>query len=277
MQLEDELMKIQIGTVLLAIASGWFAAEQVSAQHFDIFLARPAMGNKTVIGGADVDALAYDDAVRVFESEMGSVSGEFLSLEPGVNHPDINDAGLASYPTSATALLPGDTLRLLERSFTVGGVTDDLFYWNGVLPVSFAPTSADFRVDGGDPLGSSAGIGGVFDDHPFLVVDDDSQPGIYLASVSGVVDGFESSDPVYLVIGTEDLITADFLGINQVEFDLLTDDELDEALDAVIERGVEFVEANVVVPEPSSLMIAAVIGCLAMSRARTRQDRCIAT
>jgi hypothetical protein len=253
------------------IAFGFTTSHRADAQHFDIFLARPAAGTTTIIGGADVDALMYDDVVRVFEAEMGSAGGGFLSLEPGVNHPNINDPGLTAYPATATALLPGDALRLVERDFTVAGNVDDLFYWNGVDPVSFAAAAANFRIDGGDPLGSVAGTGGAFDDHPFLVVDSDALPGIYLASVVGRVDGFNPSAPVYLVIGTEDLITAEFLGITQAGFDMLTDEQRDEALDEVIEAGVAYVEANVV-PEPASfaLLAIAVAGGTAIGRRRAK-------
>jgi len=256
----------------LAASASVLATNQASG-HFDIFLARPAAGAKTVTGGADVDALFYDDAVRVFESELGSVAGEFLALEPGVNHPDINNPALTGYPVTAAALQPGDVLRLKERDFTVGGVTDDLFFWNGVGPVSFSPAAADFRIDGGDPLGSTAGAGGVFDDHPFLVVDDDSLPGIYLASVHGAVDGFDPSDAVYLVMGTEALITPEFLGISQAEFDLLSDEQLGESLDAVIDPAVDFVELNVVVPEPGSLSLTVTAACVLVTMRRVRRGR----
>jgi hypothetical protein len=249
-------------------------SRRADAQHFDILLARPATGTTTVIGGADVDALTYDDVLRVFESEMGSAGGEFLSLEPGVNHPNINDPGLTAYPAAAAALLPGDVLRLVERDFTVAGNVDDLFYWNGVDPVSFAPAAANFRIDGGDPLGSVAGAGGAFDDHPFLVVDSNALPGIYLASVVGRADGFNPSAPVYIVMGTEDLITAEFLGITQAEFNMLTEEQRDEALDEVIEAGVAYVEANVV-PEPASFALLAIVvaGGTAVGRRRAKELR----
>ncbi len=265
-------MRMSSFATSLAMLAGGLSSERIHAQHFDIFLSRPAAGTTTIIGGADVDALAYDDVVRIFEVEMGAAAGEFLSLEPGVNHPNINDAALTAYPASASALLPGDVLRLTERSFTVDGKFDDLFFWNGVNPVSFAPAAADFRIDGGDPLGSVAGIGGVFDDHPFLVVDSDALPGVYLASVMGRVDGFDPSAPVYLVMGTEDLITADFLGITPAEFDLLTDDELDEALEEVIEAGIAYVEANIV-PEPASTTLLALASLGAMVVASTTRRR----
>lgn len=243
---------------LVAFAGMWFLDHEACGQHFDIFLARPAAGTQTVVGGADVDALIYDDVTRVFESELASAVGEFVTVEPGVNHPDIDNPGLTAYPTSAAGLDPGDVLRLLERDFTVSGMIDDLFFWDGVAPVAFTPAAADFRIDGGDPLGSAAGTGGVFDDHPFLVVDSDTLPGIYLTSVVGVADGFDPSDPVFLVMGTEELITAEFLGISQAEFDLLSDEEIEEQLDEVIDTAIDYVEGHVVVPEPGSLVLAAV-------------------
>ncbi len=245
-----------------AIALVASMAGDAAAQHFDIFLGRPATGTTTVIGGADVDLLAYDDVTRVFEAELGTLGAEFVSLEPGVNHPNINDPGLAAYPASATALAPGDVLSLTERQFTVDGNTDDLFFWNGVGAVSFTPAAANFRIDGADPLGSVAGSGGTFDDHPFLVVDSAATPGIYLASVVGTVNGFSPSAPVYLVMGAEDLITPAFLNITPEEFDMLSEDELEKALDGVIDAGIDYVQTNVV-PEPASSALAvSAVGCL---------------
>ncbi|MCC7476667.1 MAG: PEP-CTERM sorting domain-containing protein [Pirellulales bacterium] len=262
-------------SVSLAIAIGSAWTGQALAQHFDMFLARPATGTQTVIGGADVTGLAYDDSTRVFEVEMGELLGEFIALEPGVNHPDINNPSLVAYPTSATALLPTDVLRIHEYAFSLGGPADDLFFWNGIGPVSFAPASANFRIDGGDPLGSSPGAGGAFDDHPFLVVDSSATPGIYLAAVTGTVDGFDPSDPVYLVMGTEGLITPAFLGISQAEFDMLTEEDLDEALEGVIELGIEFVETNVLVPEPSTLALVVLsLYPVGLARFRRCTSRC---
>jgi hypothetical protein len=265
---------MQIITTLAALAP---TTHQACAQHFDIFLARPATGTMTVIGGADVDGGAYDDVTRIFEVELAPAAGEYLALEPGVNHPNIDNPLLAAYPGSAVALQPGDALRLLARDFTVAGSTDDLFYWNGLGAASFSPAASNFRIDGGDPLSSVAGAGGAFDDHPFLVVDSDALPGIYLASAVGVVDGFAPSAPVYLVMGSEDLVTADFLGITPDEFALLTDEQLDEALEEVIELGVAFVEANVV-PEPATSTLAggAFLGPLGLARHRLGRRRAVA-
>ncbi len=231
---------------LLVFATAIAISGTARGQHFDIFLARPAMGAQTVIGGADVNAQAFNDVTRVFEAELGEFGGEFVALEPGVNHPNLNNSP-AAYPASAGGLVPGDVLRLRERDFSVGGTVDDLFYWNGLGAVSFAPAAADFRIDGGDPLGSTAGVGGAFDDHPFLVVDSDALPGIYLASVVGVVDGFDPSVPVFLVFATGE--------------------EFEEAH----ELAAEYVQGNLVVPEPLSSALAA-IACGAFWVMRRRKQ-----
>jgi hypothetical protein len=258
-----------VATFILTVAS---VASQASAQHFDIFLARPAMGSTTVIGGADVGGQAFDDVTRIFEVELAPTGlGEYLALEPGVNHPNFNNPGIAAYPASALALQTGDILRLAQRSFTVAGNTDDLFFWNGVGAPVFTPAAASFQVTDADPLAGAAGVGGAFDEHPFIIVDGGAAPGIYLASLTGTVDGFAPSEPVYLVMGTEDLITPTFLGISQGEFDMLSDDELDEALEAVIEAGVSYVEASVV-PEPATaaILTSAVLGMALFRRTRPR-------
>jgi hypothetical protein len=219
-------------------------SEPARGQHFDILLARPATGRQTVIGGADVDAMEFDDVTRVFEGEMGDIGEEFTALEPGVEHPNRNEP-VSSYPTSAAGLVPDDVLRLSERNFSVEGIMDDLFYWNGEGPVVFVSSLADFRIDGGDPLPESAGVGGSYHDHPFLVVASDALPGIYLASAFGIVDGFDPSDPVYLVFATGE--------------------EFEEAHGL----AAEWVQANLV-PEPASLGLAAV-ACGAILAVRRRR------
>jgi hypothetical protein len=266
--------------ILLLIFAVGLVAESARGQHFDIFIARPATGTgtQTVIGGADVDALVFNADTRVFEVELGVLGSEYFALDPGVNHPNLANA-VTAYPLSAGGLQPGDTLRLKERDFSVGGNTDDLFYWNGTGTVSFAPSAANFHIEDADPLGETAGTGGAFDYHPFLFVDSIALPGIYLASAYGVVDGFDPSDPIYLVMGTENLITAEFLGISQEEFNMLSDEDLGEALDAVIDPAVEYVEANVAVPEPGSTLLAvlAVGSVLATGHGRRQSRGCLQT
>jgi hypothetical protein len=240
MNIRRIIVSLPVFAAMLAVV------DPAEAQHFDIFLARPATGTQTVVGAADVDALVYDDTARVFEAEMGALGGEFAALEPGVNHPNLNNP-VTDYPSSATGLQPGDVLRLTERDFAVEGLVDDLFYWNGAGAVSFTPAAADFRIDDGNPLPGSVGVGGAYDDHPFLVVDSDALPGIYLASVVGRVNEFADSDPVYIVFATSE------------EF------EEGHALAA------EYVQANLVVPEPALLALVAIAcGAIVAMRCRAR-------
>jgi hypothetical protein len=70
-------------------------------------------------------------------------------------------------------------------------------------------------------------------------------------------------------MGTEGLITPEFLGISQEQFNMLTEAELDEALEEVIEVAVSYVETNVV-PEPSSLVAALSVYGVAMAIRRKR-------
>ena len=120
----------------------------------------------------------------------------------------------------------------------------------------------------------TTGAGGGFDDHPeFELSAGGSLPatGIYLGAFEVEVDGFTPSEPNFLVMGTEGLITADFLGISDSDFNLLSDDDLDEELEGVIEIAVEYVESNVV-PEPGAFVLVG-IGVLAMALRRRSSRR----
>ena len=265
-------MNVRLLIIALAVAGGvCLAVKSAEAQHFDVFVGRPIVGTQTVYGGIDVDNADIMLGNQVFESELGEdpFDGIFLSDEPGFNHP-ADDSVL---PAGAASLNDGDEIFVSALPITVDGMTDSTFYWNGLGSVAFAPAfGTSFVIDTGNLTGSigTAGVGGGFDDHPFFVLDDGDgmpgtfpTPGIYLASFQGRVTDLDPTDPLFLVMGTEGLITADFLGITQDEFDLFTDDELDEALDGVIDSGMDYVERNIVVPEPSSLALLGLAICSA--------------
>lgn len=271
---------MKLSLLTLAVAAVLAACPTlVSAQHFDVFIGRPAAGTKSAFGAVDVDAAVISLNQRVFESEMGEdpFDGVFVSDEPGFNHP-ADDSAL---PVGAVSLLPGDEIFVTGLPLTVDGITSTLFYWNGLGSVAFTPAvGVSFHIETGNTTGSigMAGAGGAFDDHPFFVLDDGDAlagtfptTGIYLGSFQAQVAGFDPTGPLYLVIGTEGLITADFLGISQEEFEMLTDEELDEALEGVIELAVDYVQSNVAVPEPGSLLLLGISWCgLAATRARFR-------
>lgn len=272
-------MNRQLMYPLMATSIFLSFAQLATAQHFDVFVGRPAAGSQTAYGGIDVNTSAITLSQRIFEAEMGEdpFDGSFTSVEPGFNHP-ADDGAL---PAATASLLVGDEVFVQAISLEVGNSSSNLFYWNGMAPVSFVPAvGVNFTMETGNTSGSigTAGSGGEFDDHPILVLNDNdgvatTRPatGIYLASFETRVADLAPSDPLYLIMGTEGLITAEFLGITPQEFDMLTDEQLDEALEGVIEMADEFVAQNVV-PEPMSMTAvgALLIICSVSSRRRSR-------
>lgn len=248
-------------------------AQEEEHGHFDVFVA--TFGGSTVCGGIDVDDGDVELGALVFESEMGDnpISNIFFADEPGFNHP-ADDAVL---PAGASSLADGDEIFVNGLNLTVGGVTGSLFYWDGVGPVSFTPPSGtSFDIVTPTSTGSigTAGVGGGFDDHPeFELSSGGTLPaaGIYLGSFEAQVNDLTPCGPMFLVMGTEGLITADFLGIDQAAFDMLTDEQLDEELEEVIEMAAGYVEANVV-PEPSAFVLAG-IGLLTLMSFRRKSRR----
>ena len=247
-------------------------ATVAQAQHFDVFVA--TSGPDTVGGGFNLDT---DEATvgdpRVFEAEMGDVGDTFIADEPGFAHP-ANDADL---PAGVDSLTEGDEIFVRGLDVTDQGTTAPLFYWGPTSisdPVSFAPaagTTFTIRTDFPNQKVGEAGAGGGFDDHPFFELTDGGAlpaAGIYLGSFEHQIGGFNPAPQSYLVMGTEGLITADFLGITKDEFNMLSDDDLDEALEMVIEMGVEYVETNII-PEPSSLALLGISLLAMMLRRRS--------
>lgn len=259
---------------LYTLAALTIASANAVAQdhgHFDVFVG--ISGGDTAYGGIDVDDGDITLNERVFESEMGEnvLDNIFFSDEPGFNHPE-DDAVL---PAGVSSLAMGDEIFVNKLPLTVEGDTSELFFWDGVGLPSFAPAvGVDFDIvaGAGGSIGT-AGAGGGFDDHPLFELSAGGSfptPGIYLGSMQVQVNALEPSDPLFLVMGTEGLITADFLGISQMEFDMLSDDDLDEELEEVIEAAAEFVETSVI-PEPGSALLLVVAGlCLSHGRVTRR-------
>lgn len=236
-----------------ALLFGLLVTPAVQAQHseeehhFDIYLARPTSGTQTVYGGIDVGEGEIEVGHRVFESEFGVIpySGTLGAFEPGFNNPGTS----GSQAPGASAMNPGDTPTFANAPFFLDGQIADLFYWDGVgAEPSFAPAAGvSFSID--DPE-LSAAADGSFDDHPELLLDDGDglqatlpADGIYLAAFTAALPGLEPTDPLFLVIVT------------------------DELLEPAVEVAFEFVESTVI-PEPTALMLAGV--SLAALAARRR-------
>lgn len=260
-------------TLSLLPAGNLLAQEDHSEEgHFDVFLGRPVSGTQTVYGGIDVDDADVELGVRIFEVELeeNTLDGTFEAIEPGFNHPESD----ASLPAGVASLIDGDAIRARLLPTTLGNTTADLFYWNGLGPAAFTAATTGFEIQAGDPIGT-AGSGGGFDDHPIFVVGSvggTTPPlGIYVASFEAQVGDLDPTDPLFMVMGTEGLITAEFLGISATAFEMMTDEDLDEALEGVIELGVDFVQANIAVPEPASLLLVlSAVGMGLVGRGRQR-------
>ena len=259
--------------VLTAASQSAFATEEA---HFDVFLG--VSGGETAFGGIDVDDGEITPDVRVFEAEVAELELGFSTIftadEPGFNHPGPASPGFGNLPSGVTAPVEGDKVFVNQLPLTVDGVTSTVFFWDGVGSPSFAPpTDAVFDIvtGTGGSIGS-VGAGGAFDDHPLFELSTPSgslpTPGIYLGSFEASIENLEATVPLFLVMGTEGLITAEFLGIDQADFNMLTDDDLDEALEEVIDTAIGFVETEVI-PEPAS---AALFGiAVAMFAGRRRR------
>ena len=122
----------------------------------------------------------------------------FTADEPGFNHPGPADAAFGMLPSGVTALSPGDEVFVNKLPLTVGGVTADLFFWDGTGTPSFSEatgTSFDVVAGTGGSIGT-AGAGGAFDDHPEFELSTPGgslpTPGIYLGSFNARVNSLGS-------------------------------------------------------------------------------------
>lgn len=251
------------------VAMGDARADEEAHGHFDVFIG--AAGGDTAYGGIEVDEGEVELGERVFEAEMGEnpLDMIYFADEPGFNHPE-DDSAL---PAGVTSLSMGDEIFVVKQTFDFDGASSDLFFWDGTGAPSFTPAvDADFDIvtpGAGGSIGT-AGAGGGFDDHPLFELSNSGAfptPGIYLGGFEAQVGMLNPTDLLYLVMGTEGLITADFLGISQGEFDMLTDEELDEELEEVIELAVGHVEASLV-PEPASVLMLSLAGVALAVRRR---------
>jgi hypothetical protein len=252
--------------------------------HYDVLL---TSGSGAVITGG------YDDAtndgiapLRVFSGEVvgsGTVGPYESSGEPGFRAPAqgfLNSAAMT--PSNAYSALPGNTnLFFTLMPMTIAGNSRNLFYWNGVGSVSFAPLSSTYQLNligdfGTATITGSSNVptsdfllkqtssdGSLEPGHPHLttqIADSGAAPsqGFYLFALQFSMDGLSSSAPAYFVYGSYDA-------------DSLPDFTIFDAAHAEAEAWVE--NNLVAVPEPSSVVLAGLgaAGALAAGWRRRRQ------
>lgn len=252
------------------------------AQHSDVFVT--SVGGQVAIGGAnDLGTVEehFDLDTRLFEGVLIPSFPPFDPADYGRDEPGFHAEPSSSlaFPPGASALPNNAAVTVNLPAFSVGAASDSLFYWSGVGIIDFQPiTSAQpgvvFSLDP-NPIGSS-GAGGGFDLHPVFELDNGGAgvpaDGVYLIAPTASVAGLGDSRPFYMVWLADALIV-----------DEEAAEELEEALEmghfvvhgkdfGFFEEAVDYVHDNLVVPEPSALilLVSAVGSCGAIFVPRRR-------
>jgi len=261
--------------------------------HYDVFVT--SSGTSLVIGGFDDTASTAEvpaDQMRVFAGEVVPTTGPaapYASASPGepgfraATQSFLNNAALTTPAGVYTALPPDAPLTFSFMPISIGSDTRNLYFWNGVGPVAFAPAAADVTLGltkqgaGGwtqGITGASAEViagntiqetgtgsaAGFVHTHLFTSIGKAGgapDQGFYLYSLEMGVPGFQPSAPLYFVFGALDPAA-------------LTPAE-DAAFKATHELAEVWVENNLAaVPEPSGLALVgvALAGAAGWSRRR---------
>ncbi len=282
----------QYRQVLLAVLVIAVSAASAAAKHSDALLV--SVNGQVVVGTAsDIDGpheeLALD--AGVFELIMRSgfappVPADYETGEPGffALHGTADAADLAALGAGP---LPGGAQVSAElTTFNVGGSVDTLFYWNGVGAIDFqsAADALPAVQFGFSPVAfGTTGAGGALDGHPIyqLNAPGAAKPadGVYLVAPRIGVTGLDPSAPFYAVVLVDALITGeDELELVEHALDDLEAGALNALVDfggvtkdfAFYEEAVEWVESNLIVPEPATPLLALVAAVLVAARTRRR-------
>lgn len=240
--------------------------------HWDVLAALNPAGTQVVTGW-------YDDATntfggigtRVFASDLESFGAgqPFGAEEPGFR-------AVANPPAGSTALPGSAGLGFKIVPTTIGSKTSNLFYWDGIGPVSFTnvPTGHTLEISKSTPPasaiadGSSAPVPGFIIDttgtdgtihrHLDFIVDGGmpgpTVAGIYLLSMQLTMTGKQDSDPIYLVFNAGETET-----VHEAAYGWVNDNLVNPA----------------VVPEPSAgiLLALSAIACTGVRRKCKRIER----
>lgn len=270
----------------MAVFAAALAYSADAFAHSDVLFGN--VGGKVTLGTAEdigdpnnEDLTLFDPGFNgAFESIMRTAApvADYESDEPGF-YSDPNALGVNAVPAGLNVFVN-------SVPFTVDGATADLFFWDGTGSVDFdpAPANTTFEFEQDPNTGIGTTTSGTFDDHPefLLNADPNAVPadGVYLISFEVAVDGLTTSDSSLAVLLVDELIISSFWA-----------EEVEEAVEgleegapnaevdfgggnikdfAFYEEAVEYVEDNLVVPEPTTGLIAFIgLGLVAVSRNRT--------
>ena len=216
---------------------GEVAAQEV---HYDVFVT--SSGTSLVVGGYDdaaTTATIPADQLRVFGGEVVPATGTaapYESASPGepgfraATQSFLNNASLTTPAGVYTALPASTPLTFSFLPITIGSDTRNLFYWNGVGAVDFAPTTNDASLDltkqggagwsqgitgasaaviAGNTIQntSSGGSAGTVHTHLYASIGRSGgapDQGFYLYSLELGMTGLQPSEPLYFVYGALD-------------------------------------------------------------------------
>lgn len=251
--------------------------------HSDVLFGN--VGGKVTLGTAEDIGDPNDEDLTLFAPGFNGAFESIMRTSSPADY-ESDEPGFYMDPTALgpNAVDPNLNVFVNTTPFTVDGATASLFYWDGTGAVDFDPvggtTAFEFEQDPNTGIGTTTS--GVFDDHPEFLLDDPSgvpADGVYLISFEVAVDGLTTSDSSLAVLLVDELIVSSFWA-----------EEVEEAVEgleegapnaevdfggtvkdfAFYEEAVEWVEDNLVVPEPATGLIAFIaLGLAAVSRNRT--------
>ena len=277
-QTHQRVLSLAVFAAAVACSSSVFA-------HSDVLFGN--VGGKVTLGTAEDIGDPNNESLELFPAGFNGAFESIMRVAAPLADYESDEPGFYSDPNAlgANALPAGLNVFVTSTSFTVDGATADLFYWDGTGPVDFdpAPANTTFEFEQDPNTGIGTTTSGIFDDHPefLLNADPNATPadGVYLISFAVEIDGLATSDSSLAVLLVDQLITSSFFA-----------EEVEEAIEALeggapnanvdfgggnikdfafYEEAVEYVEENLLVPEPTTGLIAFMaLGLAAVSRNR---------
>lgn len=248
--------------MLTALAMPAIADEEHA--HVDALLAVDP-GGKLVTGGYSFDEGEVENVnTRVYEAEFEQVPSTniWTTDEPGFNAVSSSVGGLpAGYST-----LPGSTaVSFTGKAFDIGGTTANLWHWDGIGAVNFAPVSSptELEISKAPSAVFSSILNGSASDVAGFTIETTNSEGFLHKHVDFTISNTDASSPAdgfYLWSLT---ISAGALESDPIYFV----HGLGAHTEVQHEAAAEFIE-NTIVPEPSSALLLAGAGLLAARRRR---------
>jgi hypothetical protein len=189
---------------------------------------------------------------------------------------------VADFPPGALPLPAGADVTLHMPNFTVAGNTDKLFYWNGAGGVNFQPISTTqpgfVLAVGANPVGTTSSPNppsdlsfGALHEHPGFTLDNGAPgapaDGVYLNAANISVPGLTDSKNYYYIWVIDSLIDdADKAAALRDALLNHHNPPIVEVKDfTFVNNAISYVQNNLVVPEPGSITLVSIVGCICLA------------